>query len=78
MGEPRSIPVCSSCGSPEGLNIRVGPGQHHALARPIPLPDGTKVTVHQAEGSWYYVSPVNDEGVAQFSGWVNGKWIYEF
>jgi len=63
--------------SPSGLNIRKGPGATFETVRDTPLPDGTQVMVHEAEGSWRYVSVVNEKGEPDFSGWVNGIFLRE-
>jgi N-acetylmuramoyl-L-alanine amidase len=61
--------------SPTGLNVRSGPGSEHPLVRPKPLPDGTHVMVHEANGKWRFVSVPNAAGEADFTGWVHGDWL---
>lgn len=61
--------------SPTGLNIRSGPGSEHPLVRKTPLPDGTRVMVHEASGKWRFVSVSNAAGQADFTGWVHGDWL---
>ncbi len=61
--------------SPTGLNIRSGPGSEHPLVRDKPLPDGTRVMVHEANGKWRFVSVANAAGNADFTGWVHGDWL---
>lgn len=60
-----------------GLNIRCGPGATFGLLRPAPLPDGTKVVVHEAQGRWRYVSVLDKAENPDFSGWVHGDWLFE-
>ena len=61
--------------SPNGLNIRSGPGAEHPKVQPDALPDGTPVLVHEQDGNWRYVSVLNDNGDPDFSGWVHGLWL---
>ena len=63
--------------SPGGLNIRKGPGAAFDPVRKTPLPDGAEVIVHEAEGSWRYVSVLGKTGLPDFSGWVNGAFLRE-
>ncbi len=63
--------------SSSGLNIRCGAGASFALVRPTPLPDGTKVVVHEAQGKWRYVSVLAKDEKPDFSGWVHGDWLFE-
>ena len=63
--------------SPSGLNVRKGPGAAYDTVRDTSLLVGTQVVVHEAEGSWRYVSVLNDKGVPDFSGWVNGVFLRE-
>jgi N-acetylmuramoyl-L-alanine amidase len=63
--------------SPTGLNIRKGPGAVHDLIRPTPLPTGTLVMTHEAEGQWRYVSVLNTAGDPEYSGWVHGAYLFE-
>lgn len=63
--------------SSSGLNIRCGPGASFALVRPAPLPDGTKVVVHEAQYKWRYVSVLGNDAKPDFSGWVHGDWLFE-
>jgi N-acetylmuramoyl-L-alanine amidase len=63
--------------SPTGLNIRSGPGVGHSLVRPTPLPTGTQVIVHEAEGQWRFVSVLNAAGDPDISGWVHGSFLFE-
>ena len=63
--------------SPTGLNIRSGPGAGHSLVRPTPLPTGTQVIVHEAEGRWRFVSVLNAAGDPDISGWVHGSFLFE-
>jgi len=63
--------------SPTGLNLREGPGVGHATLGPKPLPDGTMVIVHEAEGQWRFVSVLNAAGQPDRSGWVHGGFLYE-
>jgi N-acetylmuramoyl-L-alanine amidase len=58
-----------------GLNLRAGPGTNYELVRKQPLPNGTKVMVHEANGSWRMVTVLNDEGVQVETGWVNSNWL---
>jgi len=63
--------------SSSGLNIRSGPGASFPTVRTTPLPDGTKVLVHEASGKWRYVSVLTMKGQPDFSGWVHGDWLFE-
>lgn len=63
--------------SASGLNIRKGPGAAFDTVRKTPLPDGAEVIVHEAEGSWRYVSVLGKNGLPDFSGWVNGAFLRE-
>ena len=63
--------------SPTGLNVRSGPGMEHPLAKPQPLPDGTKVMVQEAAGNWRLVSVLNAAGDMDFSGWVHSRFLFE-
>jgi N-acetylmuramoyl-L-alanine amidase len=61
--------------SESGLNLRVGPGTNYQLVREQPLPNGTKVLVHEAMGSWRMVTTLNAAGVPSETGWVNVNWL---
>lgn len=61
--------------SATGLNVRTGPGAGNPLVRPDPLPDGTKVILHEADGQWRFVSVLNAAGQPDFSGWVHGAFL---
>lgn len=61
--------------SESGLNLRNGPGTHHELVRKQPLPNGTKVVVHEAAGSWRMVTVLDESGVQIETGWVNANWL---
>ncbi len=61
--------------SETGLNIRTGPGSSNPLVRPEPLPDGARVVVHEAEGSWRFVTVINGDNKLDFSGWVHGNFL---
>lgn len=63
--------------SATGLNVRTGAAATFPLvdAKPNPLPDGAMVDVIEAEGSWRFVSALNKNGDAQFSGWVHGGYL---
>lgn len=63
--------------SVSGLHIRSGPGIQHPTLRPTPLPDGTVVIAHEADGQWRFVSVLNAAGQPDFSGWVHGGFLYE-
>lgn len=63
--------------SVSGLNIRTGAGASFSLARQEPLPDGTKVLVHEANGRWRFVSALAVTGQPDLSGWVHGAWLFD-
>jgi transposase len=54
-----------------GLNRRFAPTVAAALLKPDPLPNGTRVVVHEADGAWR-VSVAGESGNPQLSGWVHG------
>jgi N-acetylmuramoyl-L-alanine amidase len=62
--------------SETGLNIRTGAGATFPLARTDPLPNGTHVLVHEASGNWRFVTVRNASGAPDYSGWVNGAWLF--
>ena len=53
------------------------PGMEHQAVRQTPLPDGTVVIVHEADGQWRFVSVLNAAGQPDFSGWVHGGFLFE-
>lgn len=62
--------------SSDGLNIRVGPGSGYDKIQNDPLPDGTRVIVHGADGRWREVSALRDGGDDAFvTGWVHGAFL---
>ncbi|MBD0414870.1 N-acetylmuramoyl-L-alanine amidase [Oryzicola mucosus] len=63
--------------SPTGLNVRKGPGAAFDMVRKTPLADGTSVEVHEADGSWRFVSVLDAKGLPDFSGWVHGAFLRE-
>jgi N-acetylmuramoyl-L-alanine amidase len=63
--------------SPTGLNLRAGAGIEHALLRPEPLPDGTKVILHERDGQWCLVTVLDKAGKPAVTGWVHGGFLYE-
>lgn len=77
FGRDTNGPPTWTVRSPTGLNIRSGPGMEHPALRPNPLPDGTVVIVHEADGQWRFVSVLNGAGQPDFSGWVHAAFLYE-
>lgn len=63
--------------SATGLNLRAGPGVSEPKLTDAPLPDGTKVRVHQANGQWRFVTTINANGDEDLSGWVHGNWLFD-
>ncbi|QEL25526.1 N-acetylmuramoyl-L-alanine amidase [Bosea sp. F3-2] len=77
FGRSEDGPATYMVRSPTGLNLRVGPGIDQPLRRPDPLPDGTRVIVHEARDRWRLVSVLNAAGDPDFSGWVHGGFLVE-
>jgi N-acetylmuramoyl-L-alanine amidase len=77
LGRDEIGPPTWTVRSPTGLNIRSGPGMAHPTVRPTPVPDGSVVIVHEAEGQWRFVSVLNAAGQPDFSGWVHGGFLHE-
>lgn len=63
--------------SPTGLNIRTGAGANEPTVRNEPLPDGTRVLVHEAQGRWRFVSVIDANGQPDYSGWVHGGFLFD-
>jgi N-acetylmuramoyl-L-alanine amidase len=57
--------------------LRDGPGVSHSTLTDAPLPDGTKVRVHEANGQWRFVTTINAKGEEDLSGWVHGNWLFD-
>ncbi|MFG1377148.1 N-acetylmuramoyl-L-alanine amidase [Xanthobacter autotrophicus] len=59
--------------SPTGLNLRQGAGTEFAMIEQ--LADGTQVAPIEQRGNWWFVNVLDEEGVAQKSGWVHGAFL---
>lgn len=58
------------------LNVRSGPGSQYEVLRGSPLPEGTRLDVLQAEGSWRLVDVLDSSnGVMDLEGWVHSNYI---
>lgn len=75
MGRESNDPDYWVVNSATGLNLRDAASASGALLQPAPLPNGTKVIMHEASGSWRYVSVLNASGVPSISGWVHGGFL---
>ncbi|HSJ08307.1 MAG TPA: N-acetylmuramoyl-L-alanine amidase, partial [Longimicrobiales bacterium] len=58
------------------LNIRTGPGTHHATHSVSPLPTGTRMQVIRAQDSWRLVDVLDVVGgVPDLQGWVHSRFL---
>ena len=61
--------------TPDGLAIREGPTKSAAKVRENNLDPGTVVQFNEAEGRWWYVTVLKDNGDAELDGWVYSKYL---
>jgi N-acetylmuramoyl-L-alanine amidase len=58
------------------LNIRTGPGTHHATLQAGPLPAGTHVQIVREQDSWRLVDVLDTvNGVSDIEGWVHHRFL---
>lgn len=59
--------------SPNGLNLRTGPGTQFSATEL--MPDGTVLDVLQQDGQWLNVSVIGQNGAPRATGWVHSHYV---
>jgi N-acetylmuramoyl-L-alanine amidase len=77
LGRAERGDVVMAVRSPSGLNIRSGPGISHPAVASTPLPDGTRVLLHELHGRWCFASVLDEIGQPYLSGWVHGAFLFD-